>query len=116
MAVANTPYGVIALEPSKNLKYSSVQVGVEFDSSPFELLGGSMDASTVRDVRAWQRRMEDALLGLREKAVPTEKMQQKAQLVKEEAEKEKRDTVRRAHGLRCCEEYREERAISSAEQ
>ena len=59
-----------------------------------------MDASTVRDVRAWQRRMEDALLGLREKAVPTEKMQQKAQLVKEEAEKIKRDTVRRAHGLR----------------
>lgn len=100
MAVANTPYGDIVLEPSKKLRYSSVQVGVEFDSSPFELLGGSMDASTVRDVRAWQRRMEDALLGLRGEAVATEKMQQKARLAKEEAEQEKRDKVRRAHGLR----------------
>jgi hypothetical protein len=97
----NTPYGSVAFKESQKLMFTSAQVGVEFGLPPH--LRGSSMAPTVQDIRAWQRRMEDALLGLRGKAKVTKERQIAEKAKKEledEAEKERRTTVRSTRGLR----------------
>jgi hypothetical protein len=91
---SNTPFGTVALHESKKLRYTSAKVGVELDL-PWHLKG-SLEASTVRDIRAWQRHMETGLSRLREKALITEERQ----LAEEEAKKKQRATLRSTRGLR----------------
>jgi len=101
----NTPYDSVTLKKSQKLLFTSAQVGVEFELPPH--LKGSLMASTIQDIRAWQRRMQDALVGLRgiAKMMKERQIAEKAEKgvekeAENEAEKERRIMIRSTRGLR----------------